>query len=306
MKNTNTKTTKQPAKTTNSIPVVKKAEPVCACSCESTHRSDNSLLKTVLLAGSIWGSALVIAMAIVSADTSTKMAPVKPIVNPAQRAVPTEASFKKFIENNPQLIMDSINKHIAEEQKKAAEREAAQPKVAPQSLIDEIIADKSNYSLGNPKGKYVIIEFFDHQCGWCKKTNAALTEALKKPEAKNIRWIPIDTPIFGEKSQEIARYVLAAGKQGKYKEMHEEVANAKTFDEAAFVAMGKKLGLNTKKLVADANSEELKAKLEANRKYTQELKIGGVPMLIVNGKINPGALLGERLEAAIKESQEVK
>ncbi len=300
----NTKTPKQQPKSTPVIPVVKETESGCSCGCTR----DNSLLKTVLLAGSIWGSALVIAMAIVSADTTSKITPVKPVVNPVQRAVTTEANFKKFVENNPQLIMDVINKHIAAENKKAAaaEAEATQPKTAPQALIDEIVTDKSNYSLGNPEGKFVIIEFFDYQCGWCKRTNAALEEALAKPEAKNIRWIPIDTPIFGEKSQMIARFVLAAGKQGKYKEMHEEVGVAKALNEEAFVAIGKKLGLDTDKLIADANSDEIKAKLETNKKYSKELNINGVPMLIVNGKLNPGALLGERLDAAIKESQEVK
>ncbi len=301
-----TKTTKQP-KQSNTIPVVKKEEASCCCSstpCGSNN--DNGLLKTVLLAGSIWGAALVIAMAIVSADTSTKITPVKPLINPAQRAVATEASFKKFVENNPQLILDTVNNHLKAQEQKAAEEAALKQQADIPTLVQEIIADKTNYSLGNPKGKYVIIEFFDYQCGWCKKTNAALSEVIKKAEGKNIRWIPIDTPIFGPKSQEIARYVLAAGKQGKYKEMHKQVANAKEFNEAAFVAMGKKIGLNTKKLVADANSEELKAKLEANKKYAQQLNINGVPFLIVNGKPNPGALLGERLDEAVKEAQNVK
>lgn len=88
----------------------------------------------------------------------------------------------------------------------------------------KIAADPTNYSLGNPNGKFVIIEFFDYNCGWCQRTNAAMKEALARPEAKNIRWIPIDTPIFGASSETIARYVLAAGKQGKYKQMHDAVA----------------------------------------------------------------------------------
>ena len=88
--------------------------------------------------------------------------------------------------------------------------------------------------------------------------------------------------------------------------MHEAVSSATKTDKDSLVEIGKKLGLDTNKLTADAESDELKAKMEANQKYARALNISGVPMLIVNGKINPGALLGERLEAAIKESQNVK
>ena len=73
-------------------------------------------------------------------------------------------------------------------------------------VIIQSFIDKTNYSLGNPKGKFVIIEFFDHQCGWCKKTNVEMSKAVASAEGKNIRWIPIDTPIFGEASETIARF----------------------------------------------------------------------------------------------------
>jgi len=97
--------------------------------------------------------------------------------------------------------------------------------ISPEARLSKSIAeDETNYSLGNPDGKFVIIEFFDYNCGWCQRTNAGMQEVLAKPEAKNIRWIPIDTPIFGPSSEIIARYVLAAGKQGKYKQMHDAVS----------------------------------------------------------------------------------
>ena len=132
-----------------------------------------------------------------------------------------------------------------------------------------------------------------------------MREAIKR--AKNIRWIPIDTPIFGEASETIARYVLAAGEQGKYAQMHEAVGNAQgRLDEDALVKLGAGLKLDTKKLKADANGEKIRSKLTSNRKYAEKLNINGVPMLIVDGKINPGALLGENLEKAVKASNEKK
>ena len=186
------------------------------------------------------------------------------------------------------------------------EKERQKP-VNVDKIVAEIVADKTNYSLGNPKGKFVIIEFFDHQCGWCKKTNVEMSKVVASAEGKNIRWIPVDTPIFGEASETIARFVLAAGKQGKYAQMHEAVTNAKgKLDEAALIELGKGLGLDTKKLKADADGKAIRAKLTANKEYAKKLNINGVPMLIVDGQINPGALLGDKLQEAVKASQAKK
>ncbi|MBQ9089674.1 MAG: DsbA family protein [Alphaproteobacteria bacterium] len=286
----------------------------CCCGSECHCHSEKTSgcgLKTVLMAASMWGSAFVIAGSILMSG-GPSISPIRPIVTPkaptpAVAPVATsDEAMKKFVEQNPKLIFETVQNYLTQLEKEARAAEEANPKMAPQEIIDEILADKSNYSLGNPNGKYVIIEFFDHKCGWCKKTNEALKAALAKPENKNIRWIPIDTPIFGEQSEKIARFVLAAGKQGKYAQMHDAVSSAKAFEDANFVEMGKKIGLDTDKLLADANSEELKAKLVKNQEYAGKLNINGVPMLIVNGRINPGALLGDRLEKALKEAQEMK
>lgn len=216
---------------------------------------------------------------------------------------PCDKAMTQWVNENPKVIADSVEAYYKKLDAERRQAEKAQPKVAPANLVAKIVNDKANYSLGNPKGKFVIIEFFDYNCGWCKRTNAALKEALAKPEAKNIRWIPIDTPIFGEGSETIARYVLAAGKQGKYAAMHDAVGDFKgKVDEAALVEMGKKIGLDTDKLKKDADSKELKDKLVSNREFTRSLNIGGVPMLIVNGAIHPGALFGEDLDAVVAES----
>ena len=240
-----------------------------------------------------------------------------------------------YVEANAEKIITSVDNYYKQ-------KEEEQRSVGVDEIVAKIINDKTNYSLGNPKGKYVIIEFFDYNCGWCKRTNGALAEALKKPEAKNIRWIPIDTPIFGASSETIARYVLAAGKQGKYATLHDAVATGneafgaastkvsaavKSFMDKnkitdgrdpkvqaysdkvaaeeygkAMESIAKGLGIDVSKLKKDANGSEIKGKLADNRKYSQALNINGVPMLIVNGKAHPGALLGEDLDNAVAES----
>lgn len=238
-----------------------------------------------------------------------------------------DAMIQDYIMKNPKVLIDSVEAYYKSQEAGAkggqgaqadggcggdaaaaapsAPTKAPEMQQAPKDLVAKIVADKSNHVLGNPNGSFVIIEFFDYQCGWCKKTNQQIGEAIKT--AKNIRWILIDTPIFGEASETISRYALAAGNQGKFKEFHEAIMTSKDrLDEPALIQIGKNLKLDTKKLTADANGAGIKAKMESNKEFTKALNIGGVPMVIVDGKINPGALINERLAAAVKASNEKK
>lgn len=275
-------------------------ETACKCGDACTCRSHGSS-KLIIKSGVTIFSALMISGAILAAADIQRM-----FKGSASSRQATEAEIRTFIQKNPKLIADTMETYYkAQQAKKTAE--PRQPQFADKKLVEEILADKTNYSLGNPDGKFVIIEFFDYQCGWCKRTNEGISKVLADNKAPNIRWVLIDTPIFGEKSEMIARYVLAAGKQGKFAEMHHAVSALKgTIDKTALLNAAKSIKINTEKLQADADSDEIKGKLESNKKYADTLKISGVPFLIVDGKINPGALIGKRLDEVVKLSNQIK
>ncbi len=269
------------------------------CSCGSAGTCVSGLAGSILV---LIGTLLVAGSILVLADK------VETITGRAPKAAPAKVSakmddkaFAELVKKNPQVIIDSVNAFY---QKQQAEKAKAQPKVADKAMIKEIVEDKGNHVLGNPKGSFVIIEFFDYNCGYCKMMNKKLADAVKKSD--NIRWVLIDTPIFGEKSEIIAQYAWAAGKQGKFAEFHAALADAKDKTEAGLKEIGKKLGLNVEKLAKDATSEAAKKKLTANRAYTQKLQMGGVPMFIINGDIQGGAFSDEKMEEYIKKANDMK
>lgn len=284
-------------------PVVSRPTEESACKCGDgcTCRPRGCASKLIIKSGVTIFSALMISGAILATADIQRL--LKNTPAPRQT---TDAEMRMFIKNNPKLIAETMEAYYKAQQAKK-QAEPRKPQLADKKLVDEILADKTNYSLGNPDGKFVIIEFFDYQCGWCKRTNEGISKVLADNKAPNIRWILIDNPIFGEKSETISRYVLAAGKQGKFAEMHHAVSALKgKIDEEALIAAAKAAKINTKKLKADAASDEIKKKLESNKKYADTLKISGVPFLIVDGQINPGALFGERLDEVVKKSNQVK
>ena len=308
-----------------STPVVEKKEEKCSCASKCTCGCDCgccSVGKTMWLCGTIFVSAALIAGSILLKPCGCDSMKDRPMNHPMAQMDKGPAPFqmdramRDFIRRNPEALIESVDAYYKAQEAKAGKdakgnAKKAEPREfklenlpkADAALVKQIINDKTNYSLGNKDGKFVIIEFFDYNCGWCKRTNKGLEEAIAKPEGKNIRWIPIDTPIFGEGSELIARYVLAAGEQGKYAEMHAAVGAATDrLDEEGLLKLAKGLKLDTKKLTADANGAKIKGKLEANNEFRKKLNINGVPMVIIDGRINGGALIGDALDIVVKAS----
>ena len=94
-----------------------------------------------------------------------------PVAVSAPKAVATkmdDKAFAELVKKNTQVIIDSVNAYY---QKQQAAKKAAAPRVADAAMIKEITEDKTNTVLGNPKGSFVMIEFFDYNCGYCKMMN---------------------------------------------------------------------------------------------------------------------------------------
>jgi protein-disulfide isomerase len=68
------------------------------------------------------------------------------------------------------------------------------------------------------KGDVTVVEFFDYNCGYCRKTLADLVKLMESDP--NIKVQFLEYPILAAESKDAARVALAAGKQGKYFEFH--------------------------------------------------------------------------------------
>ena len=229
------------------------------------------------------------------------MKPVAPVQGVASKAE-MEKVVTAYVKTHPEVIAESLQAYYENLQR---EQRAKQVKNIDDAMLSEILNDKTNTVLGNAKGSFVIIEFFDYQCGHCQNMNKKMAEAVKK--SNNIRWVLMDSPIFGEKSEIIARYALAAGKQGKFKEYHEALGSAQDKSEEGLKKIGKTLGLNVEKLTKDSNSNEVKARLAKNREYAEVLGFShGVPGFVINGKVQMGGFPDEQMEEYIKQANEMK
>lgn len=203
--------------------------------------------------------------------------------------------FKEYLRESGGEIMESVTMYQEKQQREA--QQMAQQKIP--AMMDKL-AGANAPSAGNPKGDVTIVEFFDYNCGYCKKAMPDLIELLK--EDKNVRLVFKDMPILGPTSITAAQWALASHKQGKYFEFHQAVMEhqgPKTEEELTKIA--EKLGLDVKKMKEDAASDEVSSTIAADMKASAEIGIRGTPAFIIGDQFFPGYIGKDGLLDAIKK-----
>ncbi|MAW58785.1 MAG: hypothetical protein CL564_04095, partial [Alphaproteobacteria bacterium] len=119
----------------------------------------------------------------------------------------------EYIMDNPEVILESVDKL----RKKMEESAAVDDKFLDENF--EEIANNSNIPfMGSDKPKVTIIEFFDYNCGYCKKSLDAITELLRSNYDLKVSFR--EYPILSPSSRTAAKAALAAKLQGKYFALH--------------------------------------------------------------------------------------
>ncbi|EXU83142.1 DSBA oxidoreductase [Brucella melitensis 548] len=147
--------------------------------------------------------------------------------------------------------------------------------------VAEVLYDKEIPVLGNPNGDVTIVEYFDYQCPYCKKSHADLMRVVRKDG--NVRLVMKDWIIFGETSAYAARLVLAAEKSGNYEKAMEALMTTPgrlTRDQVDGAL--KKAGLDAAKLQAayKADAKRIGGILQRNMKQGEASISPALPPLL--------------------------
>ena len=89
---------------------------------------------------------------------------------------------------------------------------------------------------------------------------------------------------------------LAAGKQGKFWEIHEKLfANQKDLSDAKVDAIAQELGLNMEQFNQDLKDPGIGSLIDRDMNNGRQVNVQGTPTIFVNGK-----LLNQRFEQVIE------
>jgi protein-disulfide isomerase len=171
------------------------------------------------------------------------------------------------------------------------EKDQAQKfKVAITENAAEIYRQPNAPVAGNPDGDITVVEFFDYNCGYCKR---GLHDIVKLAQSDpKIRLVFKELPILSKGSQEASHVALAARQQGKYWEVHQALLSAKGhLDEASALKIveGLNIGLDMEKLKKDMASPEVAAEIERSEALAKKMGVNGTPHFLVGDRAIPGA-----------------
>lgn len=165
---------------------------------------------------------------------------------------------------------------------------------------EEIYFDKDAPVLGNPKGDVTLVEFFDYQCPYCKKSHPTVKKLVEQDG--NIRLVLKDWPVFGGASIFAAQAVLGAAQIGQYEKAMEALmrTSGKLTEEVVEKALTG-AGLKMTDIVAAVNKHNGKISGLLDRNYSQALALNfvGTPSFVIGSHLYPGVLDEKGLKEAI-------
>lgn len=225
--------------------------------------------------------------------------------------LPARAAAGSFTEDQKKEIGDIVRQYLIEnpdvllevsrelENRQQAE-ESSKRAVTLAERADELFRLAGDPVAGNPQGDVTLVEFFDYNCGWCKR---GLPEVLSLVESdKNLRVVLKEFPIFGGDSDYAAKAALASQAQGKYWDFHVALLSHEGKLTAANVdEIARDVGLDLARLKEDMSAPEVAATIRRNQELAQALAINGTPAFVIDKTVVPGYLPKDGLMAAIGE-----
>ena len=206
--------------------------------------------------------------------------------------------IRDYLLEHPEILREVIQALEAKEQEAGAAAMTATLK----ERGDELYRGEHDLVAGNPDGSVAMVEFFDYNCGYCKR---AMSDVLALIESDDdLRVVFKEWPILGEGSRFAARAALASRKQGKYWEFHRALMETRSVDETTTLEVAERIGLDVDQLKADMEAPEVAEVIEGNMKLASALGIQGTPAFFVDDQMIPGAVGHEALAQVISEVRE--
>ena len=220
-------------------------------------------------------------------------------LSPAQKGE-VEALIQQYIMDHPEVIVQALQTMQARQEAEAAERQ--QKAIA--ALKSTLLADSRNPSTGPVDADVTIIEFFDYQCGYCKKVLPEVAAVLQGDP--KVRMIWVDWPILGPMSVVAAQAASAVHKlkPEAYSAFHQTIMGerGRLTEDKIFQAVAG-LGLDVADVRKAMGSDDVQAHLAANHAIASQLGITGTPFFLVGDTAVPGAVDADNLRRIIAETR---
>jgi protein-disulfide isomerase len=220
---------------------------------------------------------------VTAVPTPPKTAAAEAPLNSAQRKE-IERIVQDYLLKNPEILVAMQNALEAKEYEAQAKRIATVIK----DNAKEVFRPASSPIVGNNKGDVTMLEFFDYNCGYCKRALGDVTRLIEKD--KQVKFILKELPILSKGSEEASRVALAVKMQGKYWEFHRAMLGSSgQANEASALRTAEKVGVDMARLKKDMASPAIQKEIEETQALAKKLGVQGTPYFLIADRIIPGA-----------------
>lgn len=197
-----------------------------------------------------------------------------------------EQVVRDYLLTNPEIM---IEVQTALENKRAAEQQAL-ASAALENSNDAIFNSADDPVLGNPNGDVTVVEFFDYNCGFCRRSLADMEEIIAADD--NVRFVLKEFPIFGENSFKVHRVALAFNRiaPAQYQDFHVNLMRQEgQATEQIALDVAEAMGADMSALMNEMQDVGIMTSLNNTVALAGSLGITGTPSYIVGNEVVVGA-----------------
>jgi protein-disulfide isomerase len=212
-----------------------------------------------------------------------------------------ERIVRGYLLAHPELLQEVM----AELEKRQAAAEAEKHREGVRQHSAALFNSPHQVTLGNPDGDVTMVEFFDYNCGYCKRAMTDMLDLMKGDP--KLRVVLKEFPVLGPGSTEAAQVAVAVRMQDKtgkkYLEFHQKLLASRTADKARALAAAREVGLDMNRIEKDLASEEVKTTLDEGMKLAEALGLNGTPSYVIGKDVVIGAVGLEALKEKIDSAR---
>lgn len=209
-----------------------------------------------------------------------------------------EAIIRNYLVSHPEVLEEAMAE--LGKRQTAAETQKHEASIAQNAAA--IFNSPRQVVLGNKDGDVTFVEFFDYNCGYCKRAMGDML-ALMKSDPK-LKVVLKEFPVLSQGSVEAAQVAVAVRMQDpsgkKYLDFHQRLLGGRgAADKARALQAAKEAGLDTGRIEKDISSPEVRATIEENFKLAEAMGMNGTPSYVIGKQIVVGAVGLEGLREKI-------
>ncbi|MBL8572848.1 MAG: DsbA family protein [Hyphomicrobiaceae bacterium] len=249
------------------------------------------MIRRLLLAAT---ATLALGLAVLPAPTASAAA-----LTDAQKDE-VRALVKEFLLKNPEVIEEAMTE--LENKRSREQAEARAKAVGEQSGV--LFNSTRQGEFGNPKGDVVVVEFFDYNCGFCKRAAPDMAAVLGADSG--VRYVTKEFPVLGAGSVEAAKVSIAVKlvAPDKHFEFHKKLLQVRgEANKAKAMEVAADLGVDADKLDKALASPEVAATIEEVYAIANGLGLSGTPTYVIGQDVIPGAIGIDKLKEKIAEAR---